>query len=252
MEEYELRRGSYKNLTLRVLPPDGTLRVSAPWFLPRFLVDQFVTDRAAWIAERRRTLVAVPVWESGATLPVWGKPYTLQVTHPGRVPRMTIDSAASVLTLRVPASWGPESCRRAFERWEADQVAQALAIVVPAWSSRMGLVPTAWSVKRMRSRWGSCQPQTRRLAFNARLAAFEPACLEYVVVHELAHLQVPHHGPEFHALVNRWLPGAHQARALLRAGFSGPAGPDASPELLSKGGEETELGGPLRRASGPR
>jgi predicted metal-dependent hydrolase len=241
MEDYELRRGSYKNLTLRVLPPHGVLRVSAPWFLPRFVVDQFVTDRAAWIAERRRTLVAVPVWAPGSTLPVWGKAYTLQVTHPGRVPRVTADPAASVLTLRVPAGWGPEPCRRAVERWEAEQVARALDTLVPAWSARMGLVPATWTVRRMRSRWGSCQPQTGKLAFNARLAAFPPACLEYVVVHELAHLQVPHHGPAFHALVNRWLPGADQARAVLRAGFSGSTGPDASPDPLSTDGEEREL-----------
>lgn len=235
MESYELRRGAYKNLTLRLVPPDGSLRVSAPWFVPKLLIDQFVAEKAAWIARRRATMVPsqgaapTPNLSEGAPVAVWGRIYPLHIESPGRLPRVVVDHGAGRVVLRVPASWGADRWQACLERWEDERVAEALEVLVPEWARRTGLVVKGWRVKRLRSRWGSCRPDTGTLVFNARLGAFPPTCLEHVVVHELAHLVVPHHGPKFHALVESWLPGAAEARALLRAGPFAVASRDASP-----------------------
>ena len=68
----------------------------------------------------------------------------------------------------------------------------------------------------MKSRWGSCQPSTGRICINTVLAICPPECLEYVVVHELCHLLVPGHGPDFHAIMDRVMPDWKQRRAKLR------------------------------------
>lgn len=214
MDSYELRRGFYKNLTLR-LTASGGVRVSAPWFTPREWVDQFVADKADWIDRQRRRLPS-PEPLVPRSWPVWGRDYSVQVVHPGTLPRVI--EVPGTLQVRVPASWGKDRIRPLLERWDRDQVSQALDRLVPLWAGRMGLEPRSWTVKRLRSRWGSCRPDQARLVFNSRLAGYPAECLDYVVVHELAHLVEASHNARFHALVDRTLPGAKRIRSLLRLG----------------------------------
>lgn len=248
MESYELKRGAFKNLTLRI-HPDGNLRVSAPWFVPRWMVDRFVGEKADWIARKRQSLQGQTQAPERPTVldgvMVWGAPQKLRVQSPGRLPRVVHDLATGEVILRVPASWDAKRQRRLLDVWEKDRVTEALKVLVDHWSARMGLSVTRWTVKRMRSRWGSCQPATRSLVFNSRLGALPPACLEHVVVHELVHLVEKSHNARFHALVEQWLPGSKAVRALLKAGTgtvdSGvsptpPSTPEAGTRLATLGG----------------
>lgn len=240
VEPYTLRRSTTTRITLR-MAPDGTLRVSAPWYVARETVDRFVASQGAWIEAHRAKLSPGPGGMPGQVL-VWGQPWTLEVVSPGRLPRVVFDQARGTVTLRVPASWDGARRRRVLDRWEKDRVEAALAGALPRWEAVTGLQAARWTVKRLRSRWGSCQPATRSLVFNARLGALPPACLDYVVVHELAHLVEPSHNARFHALVDRWFPGAREARALLRS--AGRDGPGAFPDPDARPGAGTEPPGP--------
>jgi len=243
MEPYELRRGNYKNLTLRLVPPRGDLVVSAPWYLPRGLIDRFVADRAAWIAQKRQSLSATPA-PGGIPegLWVWGRWCPLRVESPGTMPRVVVTPEGTVV-LRVPASWTTAQHLRCLARWEVDRVHQALESLIPAWSQKTGLAVHGWTVKTLRSRWGSCRPDTRTLVFNSRLGAYPPECLEHVVVHELAHLVEAHHNDRFHGLVEGWMPGSKAIRARLRQGPgpASPTGPDVFPDSGATLEEEREL-----------
>ncbi len=76
--------------------------------------------------------------------------------------------------------------------------------------------PTSVTWAEQRSRWGSCTPTTGQIRISTRLAAWPPWVLDYVLVHELAHLEVPDHSARFHALVDRY-PRAERARGFLMA-----------------------------------
>jgi len=240
VEPYELRRGSYKNLTLRLIPPEGRLRVTAPWFLPQPVIDRFVADRADWIAEKRKTLPGTKKVDR-EVIWVWGQACRLKVDHPGKMPRVVVDPEKGVVHLRVPESWTLEQRQKTLDRAQAERVVQALNDLIPAWTTKTGLRVDRWRVKSLRSRWGSCRPDTRSLIFNSRLGAFPFECLEHVVAHEMAHLVHPDHSPRFHALVESWLPGAKRIRALLRRGPEGTetAGLDASQDSLATPEEGT-------------
>ena len=80
----------------------------------------------------------------------------------------------------------------------------------------MGVAASSWSLRSMRTRWGSCTPATRAVRINTRLAAYPPACLEFVVAHELTHLMEPSHNARFHALLDAWCPANRELSALLR------------------------------------
>ena len=88
--------------------------------------------------------------------------------------------------------------------------------LIERWEPVLGVKAGQVAYRKMKSRWGSCQPSTGRICINVALALYPPECLEYVVVHELCHLLVPGHGPEFHAIMDRVMPDWKQRRAKLR------------------------------------
>lgn len=104
---------------------------------------------------------------------------------------------------------------------EKRQWREVVEAFVPAlierWEPIMGVKSGKLAYRNMTSRWGSCQPSTGRICINIRLALYPPECLEYVVVHELCHLLVRGHGPEFKALMDHYLPDWRDRRALLRS-----------------------------------
>ena len=89
--------------------------------------------------------------------------------------------------------------------------------LVERWEPILGVKAGQLAYRKMKSRWGSCQPSTGRICINVVLALYPPECLEYVVVHELVHLLVPGHGPEFHAIMDRVMPDWKKRRAKLRS-----------------------------------
>lgn len=89
-------------------------------------------------------------------------------------------------------------------------------LLVDKWAPILGVRPTTLAFRNMKSRWGSCRPDTGRVCINVRLALYPPRCLEYVVVHELCHFHVRNHGPEFQALMDKCLPDWRESRKLLR------------------------------------
>ena len=97
-----------------------------------------------------------------------------------------------------------------------EAVEECVPVLVAAWEPILGVKAQKLAYRNMKSRWGSCQPTTGRICINVRLALYPPECLEYVVVHELCHLLVPGHGPEFKELMTRVMPDWKQRRAKLR------------------------------------
>lgn len=98
-----------------------------------------------------------------------------------------------------------------------ETVAAFVPLLVEKWEPVLGVRAGKLAYRNMKSRWGSCQPQTGRICINTRLALYPPECLEYVVVHELCHLREPGHTPRFWALVEGCLPNYRAAKKLLRS-----------------------------------
>lgn len=128
--------------------------------------------------------------------------------------RPWIDEHAARVRASV-SSRAESATKEEIARWRA-QIQRDTPLLVAKWEPVLGVKHGSLAYRNMRSRWGSCQPATGRICINVRLALFPPECLEYVIVHELCHLIVPGHGPDFHALLDRHLPDWKAARAKLR------------------------------------
>ncbi len=103
---------------------------------------------------------------------------------------------------------GASQAQRAavLDRWYREQLKALVAPMFTAWQAKLGVQVSAWGVKRMKTKWGSCTPASRRVWLNSELAKKPVECIEYIVVHELLHLAEPNHGERFVALMNRHLP----------------------------------------------
>ncbi|MBQ2277779.1 MAG: M48 family metallopeptidase, partial [Clostridia bacterium] len=85
----------------------------------------------------------------------------------------------------------------------------------PVWERKTGLFCDTWHIKNMKTRWGTCNPKARRVWLNLQLARKPEECLEYVILHELAHLKIPGHGRDFEAFLDRYMPDWREIRARL-------------------------------------
>ena len=102
------------------------------------------------------------------------------------------------------------------EAWYRAELKKAIPPIVRTWEKNLGVSVAEWGVKRMKTRWGTCNClRARRIWINLELARRPPECLEYVVVHEMAHLIEKSHDARFKAVLDKALPGWREIKKLL-------------------------------------
>jgi len=197
-----------KHLHLYVKPPDGRVEATAPIWMSNREILAFLQSKEAWIREKHTGMAGRPQpmerqYVSGETIPLWGEWYTLRVTEGSRY-SMFLAGDVACFTVRR----GSDRAHREawLFGWYRDQLARRLEDRVAVWSRITGLLPASWQIRNMKSRWGTCNPTSRRLCFSLQLVSRRPEFLEYVVLHELAHLRVRNHGKDFQALLSRYMP----------------------------------------------
>lgn len=208
-------RKRVKNLNLRVRA-DGTVTLSIPQHLPLARAREFLDRKGDWIAERvRRNIERRPspdlAGELPDRIPLWGK----------LVPRDSVQAnsgqAASGRDAGGQGAPGQTTIdQAALDELCRTEVLRALPGIVERMEARIGVHAARWSVRMMKTRWGSCTPKTGAIRINARLAAYPPECLEFVVAHELVHLLEPSHNARFHTLLDEFCPGNRHLAKLLR------------------------------------
>lgn len=198
-----------KNLHIGVYPPLGRVRVAAPERLDDDQVRLAVIQRLPWIKRQREQLKTAPrqterEMVTGESHYVWGLRRRLKVVErPGRT-HFEIDGER--LVLYTPSTTTLAQRRTALDMWHRQQLRGALPDVVAAWEQKLNVSVPKWTIRRMKTKWGSCNRETRNLWFNVELAKKHPDCLEYIVVHEMTHYFERRHGERFTQLMDGYLP----------------------------------------------
>jgi predicted metal-dependent hydrolase len=212
-------RKPIRTLRMTLRRPDGSLHVSAPLRVSERAIRDFIETRKDWIqAQRlrmsRETPEPAPAYLDGDLLPVLGRQVLLRVEVKGRTARARSDGPGT-LVLRVPE--GATLARResAVRRWYARQILEAAQAMLPQRQAAMGVLAERLKVRSMRSRWGSCNSRTGTITLALELARRPGEGLEYVLVHELAHLLVRSHGKRFKSILDRHLPDWRSRRKIL-------------------------------------
>ncbi len=198
-----------KNLHIGVYPPMGRVRVAAPERLDNDQVRLAVVQRLAWIRRQREQLQAaqrqtVREMVTGESHYVWGSRLRLKVIErPGRA---HIEVDGDRLLIYAPEGTSSDRRRDLLDRWYRDQLRQAIPAMVSKWERKLRVTVPRWSIRRMKTKWGSCNRETGHIWFNIELAKKHPDSLEYIAVHEMTHLLERRHGERFIKLMNQVMP----------------------------------------------
>jgi len=209
-----------KNLHIGVYPPMGRVRVAAPKRLDDDQVRLAVVQRLPWIRRQRDQLCAaerqsVREMVTGESHSVWGVRRRLRIIErPGR-PHLELDGVR--LLLYVVPETGTEQRQKLLDRWYREQLRVAIPGLVIAWETVLDVSVTRWSIRRMKTKWGSCNRKTGHIWFNVELAKKHPDYLEYIVVHEMAHYRERGHGERFTKLMDGLMPTWRSRRDQLNA-----------------------------------
>ncbi len=202
---------------LRVTIANGQVSVTVPQGLRLYSVDHFLQQHGQWVLAK---LAQVPRSKPQPSLPrdvilVGGVPMHLErVEEAGRKARARVEVLKDRVVVRVPAAMRASTLAVA-EEWLRSQARTVIGDAVKRQSARMHARPASLTIRDQRTRWGSCST-SGTLSFNWRLVMAPPEVMEYVVIHELAHLFHHNHSKDFWALVAAYAPGFKTQRAWLR------------------------------------
>ena len=205
----DLVRKDIKNLHLAVYPPDGRVRVAVPLRVDDEAVRQLIISKLAWIQRQRARFArqepqSPREYISGETHYFRGRRYLLNVIYHDGPTRVSLRSNEIDLFVRTGSDAAQR--KRALQTWYRAQLKEAIPPLMAKWETGVGVHVADWRVKRMKTRWGSCNIRARRVWLNLELAKASLACLEYIIVHELIHLLVPRHNRTFTAHMDRLMP----------------------------------------------
>lgn len=203
-----LQRKPIKNLHISVLPPEGKVRVSAPLQLSDTAIRMAVVKRLAWIREQQADFAAQPRQSeremcSGETHYLWGRGYRLDV-NVSSSPSVKLKGGRIAITSKTEIT--TEKRQLILQDWYRQILRKRLEPLMRQWQERIGVRPSFVGIKRMKTKWGSCNPSTGRIWLNLELVKKPPECLEFIIVHELIHLLERHHNERFKALMQQHLP----------------------------------------------
>jgi predicted metal-dependent hydrolase len=198
-----------KNLHIGVYPPLGRVRVAAPERLDQEHVRLAVIQRLPWIKRRQQQLQAaarqsVREMVTGESHYVWGVRHRLKIVErPGR-PHVEVDGDR--LLLYVPEGIDTPARLTLLQDWQRKQLRVEIPSLIDKWELTIGRDVARWSIRRMKTKWGSCNRETGHIWFNLELAKKHPLCLVYIVVHEMTHLLERNHSERFSKLMDGFMP----------------------------------------------
>jgi predicted metal-dependent hydrolase len=212
-------RKNIRNIHLKVCPPNGNVRISAPLRMSLDAIRSFAISRVDWVRKHQQRMRERPQatlfdYVEGESHCLWGSPYRLQVRETMEAVKVELSGDRLILDVRAGATRRKKQAL--LDAWYRARLMEALPALIGKWEPLTGVKAGRLSVRKMRTRWGSCNPRTGNIRLNTELAKKPPECLEYVLVHELTHVLEPSHNHRFKALMDRFMPEWRERRAALK------------------------------------
>lgn len=205
-----VERKAIKNLHLGVYPPAGRVRVAAPLAVSDAAVRLAVIGKLGWIKRQQARFKDQPRQSeremvSGESHYFLGRRYRLRVIPHAGAAQVRVRKK-STLDLQVRPAMNAAQRERALQRWYRQQLKALVPALLEKWQPLLAVQVADWGVKKMKTKWGSCNIEAQRIWLNLELAKKPVQCLEYILVHELTHLIERKHNDRFVSLMNQHLP----------------------------------------------
>lgn len=205
-----LERKNIKNMYLRILPPNGEVKVSAPLFISDDDIANFIKSKKDWILKKQKYIeendIKSPLkYNNGEKHYLWGEEYTLQLIKNDAIKHVLIDKEKSIMYLPIPKRSTIEKRKKILDEFYRSEMRKAIPTVLDKCTKIVGKTPSEVKIRNMKN-WGNCRYQDKRITLNLNLAKKDHECLEYVMIHELCHLIEFNHGKNFKKLMDKYCP----------------------------------------------
>ncbi|WP_069130269.1 M48 family metallopeptidase [Rhodohalobacter halophilus] len=219
--EVEVTRKRVKNLNIRIYPSAGRVAMSIPRRCSLRTAELFAKKKYKWIKKHLnkrdstdRQKVHKSRFISGETHNIWGTQMPMRVELIEEKPGVILSEEEILLHTRPGSS--REKRESVLNEWYRSELKKRIPVLIKKWEKPMGVNVNEFGVKRMKTRWGTCNIRAKRIWLNLELAKRDPACLEYVVVHEMVHLLERLHSKRFYRLMDHFLPDWRERDLLLK------------------------------------
>ncbi len=208
--EVLVKRKNIKNLHLNVLPPSGSVRVSAPLNIKDDVIQTFLSSRINWIRKKQNELKtqereSFREYVSGEDHYLFGRRYILEVVYSSGKTGVKIKNNKKITLLVKPDS-DIKKRKKVLDDWYRENLKNFIENNREQWEERVGVDANEIRIKKMKTRWGSCNHRTKRIWLNLELAKKPISCIEYVLVHEIIHLVEKKHNNDFVFLLEKYFP----------------------------------------------
>lgn len=215
----EVVRKDIKNMHLAVYPPTGRVRLAVPLYVKEEAMRLFAISKLGWIRRHQRHFaqqdrVSPREFLERESHYFQGRRYLLRLRETTGAGRVAVSGTQYLDIYARPDADAPY-LERTLNAWYRAQLKAILPEMIARWEAKMGVHVAAWGIKHMKTKWGSCNIEARRIWLNLELAKKPLTCLEYIVVHEMVHLLERHHNARFRAHMDRLLPTWQHAKAEL-------------------------------------
>ncbi len=205
----EITQKNIRNLHLRVNSPDGRVTISAPKRMNINTIREFAESKLDWIKKQQAKIKSVvrespKCFESNENHYFNGKRYTLQVIENKATPKVVLNG--NTMELYVKPESSPEKRQSIVDEWYRIQLKATIPAYIEKWERLMKVKIKEFAIKKMKTKWGTCNRKDKRIWLSLELAKKPAYCLEYVIVHELTHLLERQHNARFYALMWEFLP----------------------------------------------
>ncbi|MBU3566378.1 M48 family metallopeptidase [Polynucleobacter sp. MWH-HuK1] len=216
----EVIRKSIKNIHLSVHPPYGRVTISAPVHLKLDTIRVFAIAKLSWIRDQQKKILgqereAPREFLNRESHFVWGERYLMKIIEVDKSPSLEIKNKQIVF--RVRPEWGQADKQAFLDSWYRALIKESAVDLLPKWEKKLGVEVGKLFVQRMKTKWGSCNSKTASIRLNSDLAKKPKECLEYIIVHEMAHILVPTHNKKFIGIMDQNMPKWRSHQQLLNS-----------------------------------
>lgn len=206
----EIVRKDIKNFHLGVYPPNGRVRAAVPLRLKDEAVRVAVVSRLGWIRKQQQRFEqqerqSEREMVTGESHYFRGRRYRLKVIeHNGPATVSLLNN--TTIELRVRPGANKDKREAVLNQWYRQHLRTQIPPLITKWEPKIGVQVADWHIKKMKTRWGTCNTEARRIWLNLELAKKSPSCFEFILVHEMLHLRERHHNERFKELMDELMP----------------------------------------------
>jgi hypothetical protein len=211
-------RKDIKNIHLTVYPPNGRIKVSVPIHVDNDSLRLFIISKMTWIKKKLKELEnqdrqSYRRFVSGENHYYWGKRYILNVINQkAPLPNKVVIRNKKYIDLFVRENSNLVIRKNALYSWYRSELKNAIPPLIRKWENKLNITVSDWGVKIMKTKWGTCNANAKRIWLNLELIKKPRHCLDYIVLHEIIHILERTHSDRFNELMDEYYPNWRTVR----------------------------------------